>query len=750
MMAKLSVFSGRVRQQVFQPVIGFAAALIGLIWLATQHQVSIERTALQRDIAQDASNIAAVLELNVARIAGDLDRILKFLRQSHERNGFKGDWASLVKETYTVGKQAVQIAVIDARGTMITSTAMLYPKTPVDLSDREHFRKLVETNADELVISRPVIGRASGKWSVQFARRFTDAEGKFAGVLVISLDPQGLSRSYGKLNLGEGGGIAVIGADDVIRAGTGIYQDKLGHGLQDAIHYGEDDTVINGTQLVIASVAGGKRRVAIRQVDGYPLFVLVAGRDVATDATRLKNRSTYFLAGTFLTILVLLAMAVSLRNRKLQESVLLHLAHHDQLTSLPNRTAFREAIDRAYSAGLEGKRFALHLIDLDGFKFINDTHGHAIGDRLLKSVAERLSAILRHCDFPARLGGDEFAVIQNAIADGGEAEALASRICARLSQPYEIDDLKLVIGASIGIALGPTDRDASVTLMKGADLALYAVKAKGRGTYRFYDKEMDSAAQARHALENDLRLALAHEQLELHYQPIVHLRTREVLGYEALVRWRHPEQGLIYPADFILVAEESGLIIPLGEWVLRSACKEMAKHPAPLRVAVNLSALQFRTASLSALIEDALARSGLEAERLEIEITESVLMQRDSTTLAQLDRLRALGIQISLDNFGTGYSSLSYLQTYPVQCIKIDRSFVKALETSDTAAPIIRAITALASCLLMKTVAEGVETQGQLDLLKSVGVSEVQGFLFGIPRPASEIWPANQQAQRAA
>ena len=730
----------RLRRQLVQPIVGFGAALLCVTWLAIWHQIEIERNALARDTAQDTANLALVLEQNVARTASEIDHLLKFLRRSYERAEFKAQWTSLIKDEFTINDQTVQIAIIDPKGMMITSTAMLFPVRPVDLSDREHFRVHLDLAQDRLFISKPVIGRASGKASVQFTRRFNAPDGSFGGVIVVSLDPAHLSRAYGALKLGEGGGLAVIGTDDIIRAGTGIYADALGLGFREGRQNGGVEYLSDGTELIQSEIDGQLRLIGSRQVRGYPLVVIVASRDVRNDSSWLAKQRKYVAGAAVLSILVVLAVVGCVRSRRRHEAELIHLARHDTLTSLANRMQFQEALDSSLAALRDGHRLALHLIDLDGFKLVNDTHGHTVGDKLLEVVAERLRTILRYRDMPARLGGDEFAVLQTGLEWDYDAAALARRICSVLGEPYEIDGLRIVIGGSIGIALA--DKDSRGTdLMKMADTALYAVKLEGRGTFRFYDDAMNASVLARRTLEADLRLAVDDKQLALHYQPIVAASSGQVVGYEALLRWRHPKNSFIPPSEFIPIAEETGLIMPIGAWVLQTACADMAKCPAPLKVAVNFSAIQFRGVDLVEGVKNALAASGLEACRLEIEITESTLMQRDTSTVRQLHELNALGVKIVLDDFGTGYSSLSYLHTYPIDCIKIDRSFVSSLGEKQSAAPIVKAITALATTLGVRTVAEGVETLKQLEELTLLGCTEAQGYYFSQPKPAAEILP---------
>jgi diguanylate cyclase (GGDEF)-like protein len=743
----------RFRKVLAQPVVGFGVVMLCGIWLAVWHQLQIERTALEHDVAQDTANLALVLEQNVARTASEIDHLLKFLRRSYERTGFQGEWASLVKDEFTINDQTVQIAIIDARGMMVTSTAMLYPRIPIDLSDREHYRVHLKASRDELFISKPVVGRASGKWSVQFTRRFEGFDGNFGGVIVISLDPSHLSRAYGGLNLGDGSGLAVVGNDDIIRAGTGIYAESLGTRLTEGNRPTEVERSQGDTQFILSEWDGVQRKLAWRSVRGYPLSVVVAGRDLQYDGIWVGRQRKYLAGATVLSLLVLLALWVALRSRRRHEAELIHLGRHDALTNLPNRVQFREAMDCALTDLPEGRDFAVHLIDLDGFKYINDRHGHGLGDNVLKAVADRLRSAVRHCDMPARLGGDEFAVIQTKMKNENEAGELAKRLCAVLSEPYHIDELRIVIGCSIGIAVAKKDA-VSTDLMRFADIALYSAKAEGRGTYRFYDEAMNASALARRSLEADLRLALEKQQLVLHYQPITAIDSREITGYEALLRWCHPERGLVSPAEFIPIAEETGLIVSLGKWVLQTACADMALCPAPLRVAVNVSAVQFKSANLMQVVRDSLESSGLDASRLEIEITESTLMQKDNITIKQLNELHALGVQLALDDFGTGYSSLSYLHSYPIHSIKIDRSFVSSLGEQQSAAPIVRAITTLASSLGMRTVAEGVETPEQLEQLAELGCTEAQGFHFSPPKPAAQILPrladADKQGQALA
>jgi diguanylate cyclase (GGDEF)-like protein len=715
-----------------------------------------------------------------------------------------------------------------------------------------------------------VLGRASGKWTVQFTRRLVDASGRFAGVVVASFDPGHFARFYESVQIGAGGSVLLVGLDGVIRAGGGTA--KLGTLLPDGDLLADVRRRDSGTMLIPAVAQTPARIASFRKVRGYPLAVVVAAEQAQPDSSWQRNRSFYLGSGVALTLASLLMMAIGLRRtrrlietqcqlgeksrqlevtldnitqgilmveptgrigvmnsrcsellglpetfssgtsktyqeliehldaqgefapeqdsklldhirsheaaalipayertrpdgtvleirnkslpdggfvrtltditeRRSAEAKIVHLARHDPLTGVANRALLRQRLDEATAELASGYSFAVLMIDLDHFKSINDTYGHLIGDKLLSEVAERLRGLVRTGDLVARLGGDEFAIIAHDVSMAEQATALADRICRAAHQPFQVDGQTLLIGASIGIALAPQDGRRVQELLQAADLAMYAAKSQRSGTFRLFSREMDAEQRARRCLEADLRTAITEEQFELHYQPIKAIESNEVTAYEALIRWRHPQRGMVPPLDFIGLAEETGLIVPIGAWVLRKACLDMNRSALPGRIAVNLSPLQFRDKDLLETVMDALHHSGLPAHRLEIEITESTLLHNDELTMQQLSALRDLGVHITMDDFGTGYSSLGYLLSYPIQSIKIDRSFVRGLGENASSTAIVRAITTLATSLGMSTTAEGVETEQQLAMLRELGCGEAQGFLFSRPKPGPEVLP---------
>jgi diguanylate cyclase (GGDEF)-like protein len=422
------------------------------------------------------------------------------------------------------------------------------------------------------------------------------------------------------------------------------------------------------------------------------------------------------------------------------EARITHMAHHDVLTELPNRLLLRDRLERALDAVQKGKGLAVLCLDINRLKDVNDTWGYAAGDALLKAVGARLATCAGVADTVARFGGDEFSILQTAAEQPVAATGLATRVIESLGKPFEVDGQQLTVSVSVGIAVAPGDGTNPDQLLKNAALALHRAKSEGRGIHRFFEPDMDAHMQARSKLQLDLRKALAKGEFELYYQPIVNLERDEISCLEALMRWHHPERGLVSPGEFIPLAEETGLIVPIGEWALREACAAAAKWPNEIKVAINLSASQFKSRNLVETVFSALAASRLPGPRLELEITESVLLQNNDATLATLHKLRALGVRIAMDDFGTGYSSLSYLRSFPFDKIKIDRCFVADLsEGSEDALAILRAVAGLGRSLGIATTAEGVETKEQLERVREEGCTEMQGYFFSRPRPIKEI-----------
>ncbi len=474
----------------------------------------------------------------------------------------------------------------------------------------------------------------------------------------------------------------------LIEAGTIIVRDE--HAVE---------TPGNGTRIVTTT------RLPVKGADGKPQYLISVIRD--------------------------------LTERRRHEQQIAHMAHHDPLTDLPNRVAFNECIATTLDlAKTSGERFALLSIDIDRFKSVNDVFGHVIGDTLLREIARRMEQACQGA-FVARVGGDEFQVITPTGPQPATAEALAEKLCAALDVDIDIDGIPLRVRLTVGIAVFPQDGADAVTLIANADAALFRAKSEARGSVRFFELSMDKQLRDKRALQQDLRTAIARDEIELHYQPQAHIGG-EITGFEALVRWHHPRQGLVSPNTFIPLAEESGIIVELGEWILRAACHEAASWPRPLDIAINLSPVQFRYGDLPKLVHEILLETGLAPPRLELEITEGVLIGDFNRAVSILRRLKALGVRIAMDDFGTGYSSLSYLQSFPFDKIKIDQSFIANLGHSQQAATIVRAVIALGRGLNMPVVAEGVETEEQRKFLAAENCNEIQGYLIGRPKPIAD------------
>jgi diguanylate cyclase (GGDEF)-like protein len=506
---------------------------------------------------------------------------------------------------------------------------------------------------------------------------------------------------------------------------------------------GEDLIGVALTDLIITDTGEGFERTAGERTLGFHLSTRLAFAELMVRANvegpprwwSISGRPAY---DEFKRFTGFRGVGTDLTEMRKSEAEINRLARYDALTGLPNRVVMHQTLDEAVRGDLRD-RCALLLIDLDRFKNVNDTLGHPVGDALLAQVASRLTREVGHKGRCGRLGGDEFNVVLPGMVKHEELAELAKRIIAAMSQPYVIEGATISIGASIGIAIAPDHGDSADALVRNADLALYAAKYAGKGVHRFYEPAMHADAKDRRLLEQDLRLAIRDRHLHLVYQPVVDTRSEQIVGFEALVRWNHPTRGPVSPSVFIPIAEEIGLIEPICEWVLRSACTEAAQWPGNIRVAVNLSPLQFANAHLPVIVMSALANAQLTPDRLELEITESVFLNDSNSTDEMFDRLKAIGVRLALDDFGTGYSSLGYLKKAPFTKIKIDQSFVRgAAILGNRNAAIIKAIVSLAESLNMETTAEGAETHDEVALIRSLGCSHIQGYIFGRPMSAGD------------
>ena len=610
-------------------------------------------------------------------------------------------------------------------------------------------------------LAPPARNVQTGTWNIYLTRRLTTPEGHFLGIVGIGLSLSQFEQFLGRIALGRNGSISLWRRDGILMARWPQAPESIGQPTPNgqltfpqllAEH-------ASGTALGTSTVDGQERLITARALEGYPVVVTVtrsltdilralapAGRlyhrrrlpagdgdhrrgaaepPPAAQPGRCWSRHGPSCASS--------RSSGGARRRSP------HLAHHDSLTGLANRILLRTRLDEAVARAQRGEACAVLCLDLDHFKDVNDTLGHPVGDRLLQAVTERILAEVRDQDTVARLGGDEFAIVQIGVRHPRGAATLAQRLVETLGAPFDLDGHHVIVGASIGIAVAPEDGPDPDQLLRNADMALYRAKAAGRGAFRFFEPEMNNYAQLRRSLQIDLRRAIEAHEFELFYQPQVRLQTRRISGFESLLRWRHPERGLVMPERFIPLAEETGLIVSLGEWALREACRVAAGWPGREKVAVNLSPVQFASARLVAAVSEALEHSGLDPARLELEITETVMLRDTEATLATLHRLKALGVSIALDDFGTGYSSLGYLQRFPFDKVKIDKSFVKNLAETRTSGAIVRAIVSLCTALDMSTTAEGVETEAQYLALAALGCTEAQGYLFSQPCPAADL-----------
>jgi diguanylate cyclase (GGDEF)-like protein len=844
--------------------------MIAVVWAGVVFHLKVENNGAEAAAVQNSSNLARAFEEHLSRSLNEIDRSLKIIRTNYSLDpaGFNlRRWLSI---SHIFDENTLQVAIISSDGFIKESNINSATSVGTDLRDREHFLRFVHATTDDLYISKPVIGRTTGKWSVQLARRINNPDGSFGGVVDASLDPNYLSRFYSSVDVGNDGYIRIVGFDGVIRAVGGHSTDALGKDLSKAALFDHFSKQESGWYYTESGVTDHIRRlVTYRTVKGFPLIVTIGLSASELFSGVYAKQRWYDLIAIALTLVILVVNGFSVRGRLLREKMahvlrvqnlrfnalladmplgvcmfdeterlaisndrylqmyrlptdgiapgtslreivqrkkasgailgdveafcdnlagqlhqgllvrdlahlddgrvissmsqpmedggwvsihediterkrteekIAYMAHHDALTGLLNRARFADQLEERLASVTQGAQLTVLFLDLDHFKYVNDTLGHLVGDELLKAVAERLRGCVEQGDVIARLGGDEFAIIHAEIEGTEDSSRLADRICAAIKAPYDIGGLQATVDVSIGVARAPKESIRSAELMKRADVALYRAKGDGRSVYRIFEPGMFSLIAARRALESDLRSGIARGEFQLFYQPVVNIEEDRIVGLEGLLRWHHPERGTIPPSEFIPIAEETGLIVPLGEWVIRQACLDAANWPNEIKIAVNLSPAQFRNRNLTQVIINALGSSGVAPSRLELEITEEILLGHSRENLAVLEQFRMLGIQIVMDDFGVGYSSLNYLRLFPFDKIKIDRSFVNDLSSGDDLSlAIVQAVTRLANVLRVPTTAEGIETKEQLELVRAAGCIEFQGYLFSKPRPATEI-----------
>ncbi|NYE22888.1 bifunctional diguanylate cyclase/phosphodiesterase [Pigmentiphaga litoralis] len=628
------------------------------------------------------------------------------------------------------------------------------PTPPVNVADRDYYKTLMADPDMESYLSAPVENRGSGTWTIYLARKFSSRDGEALGLILGAMRLDYFARFYSTINVGKGGAISLFRSDGTLlvrqpaipgTVGTSTGPTASGQALALSAGGSVSPTAAAASApaaTLPSPIDGEQRLTAIRALERYPVTVAVSTTLASVDAAWRPEALVIGIAAVLLCLI--LAACVMLGRRQLDAhheltSAANHIARHDALTGLPNRVLFTEKLRGLVGAPLP-RPVALLLIDLDYFKSVNDTLGHPAGDALLRVIAARLVGCAGPHDLVTRLGGDEFAIILMDASAPGAAERKAQAVVDAIAEPCKLDGNQVVTKASVGITLAPEHGTDADQLLKNADLALYRAKADGRGSWRVFEWSMQQAVQARRNVEMALRDALSSEGFEVFYQPVLANQSGALCGFEALLRWKHPGTGAPPPSEFIPIAEETGLIVPMGRWVLEQACRAAATWPEPIRVAVNVSACQFLSGDLVSHVRDALTAARLPAHRLELEMTETVLLREDVQVRTTLDQLHLLGVSIALDDFGTGYSSLSYLRRFPADRIKIDISFVTDICENEESARIVRAVVDLARSLGMSTTAEGVETLAQWNRLKAAGCDEIQGFYVGRPGPLASTY----------
>ncbi|GAB7523490.1 bifunctional diguanylate cyclase/phosphodiesterase [Paraburkholderia sp. 2C] len=738
---RLDPAASRRRALLAIPALG--VLVLVLLWTVIFARLSVEKESTYREAMASAGILSAALEQHTVKAIHQVDQITRFVKFELEKSPSRFDLASTVEKGVVQSETLVQVSLIDEHGKLIANTAEAKPR-PIDLSDREHFKVHEHENDDQLYISKPVLGRVSGHWTLQMTRRLNHPDGSFAGVVVVSEDPSYFTTDfYNNAAIGRDGVIAVISDNGTVLARrTG--NDERASGVFTASGTYPTSEHVSGTY--VDPIDNVTRVVSYRHIDGYPLGVLVGLSQAEEFADYNHTRNVYLLMASFISLAMLgfFAVATGLIGKLLgREREMTHLVEYDLLTGLRNRYSTLQILHHEVAQTSNIGRLAILFIDLDNFKTVNDTLGHNAGDIVLQMTAARLADAVADAGTLSRIGGDEFVVIVKGDDVEERAVAAAEAASAVFAKAFEVRGSTFVLHASIGIALYSIANESEIDLLKKADLAMYSAKDAGKNCYQFYSPQLAHRADHLMKWEQQLRIALADGQLFLAYQPKIDLTRRCITGFEALVRWNHPQHGLIPANEFIPVAESTGLIVPIGDFVIQTACRQLAQWQAQgyesLSLAVNISAVQFWRGDLFETIARAIDESGIPARRLELEITETAMMEFPDLVSEKIFALKRLGVRIALDDFGTGYSSLSYLNRFSVDTLKVDRSFVQAIPGDRSVCVMVTAIVNLARSLGLTVVVEGTETEEQIAWLAALGQIEAQGFLFSRPVPSEGI-----------
>lgn len=742
------------------PALG--ALILALVWGSMLYVVKVERAAARQAAMVSTHELAETYEAQVVRALREIDQALKVVSYAHERRG-QNVLQELRARALLPPELLFSVSIADGQGRVVASTrSATRPDTAADLAGQPVFERL--RGADELFIDRPRPGRAGGEWLLRFSRRLQGADGGFDGVVVIEVDAAYFVSGYDAPRMGAHGLLGILGTDGVFRARRSGDMVMAGNSAGDVAEYVSLMTASAAADSPLVQLSGAvdgvRRYTSVRQLYEFPLAVVVGLSEDEQLAAAQHAMGTHVWQAAMGSVVVILVMAalgrlswqLSLSRRRAAEEQIAHaerveyLAYHDGLTTLPNRSLFSKLLNQGIQqAKRNNTQLSVLFLDLDRFKHINDTLGHDAGDQLLLEVANRLKACLRASDTVARMGGDEFVAVLPELADarGAGAAVVAQKILAAVARPFVLMEQQFRITVSIGISVYPQDGEDEQTLTKNADIAMYQAKADGKNNFRFYSQALNTNTLEKLNLESGLRHALDRNEFQLHYQAKQDVRSGRITGMEVLLRWQHPDLGTVPPMHFIPLAEESGLIVPIGKWVLRTACMQnMAwQHLGlpRLTMAVNVSVRQFNDENLLADIKEILAETGMDASLLELEISESLLMGKSDRTLAVLQGLKDLGVQIAIDDFGSGYASLARLREFPLDAIKIDRSFIRELGDGEHDHELTRTIIAVGKSLSLKVVAQGVETKGQADYLRHNACDELQGFYLNRPMQAEQV-----------